>query len=452
MYDSTSLKRQPASRLACAAVAVAATLAASWSNADAQTTRADTVFLAQLQRAAEMMDRRGPQMEYLTQQTALRMQTIRNERLPSLSGNASVQYLSDVASVSSVLGGALPGGVQIPSPYHDQYDASVTARQPLFDATRSKRIAVEDAQLNEAASRVRVAIWQSHELVNQAFFALRLYDAQQQSLDAAIVDLTARRDAAQKRASAGSALPSEVLLIDAEIVKRQQTKREMQVQREATRVVLGTIVGHDVPPDALLAVQGEQLSLPTVDDAATLRARREYENFQRMRETITARTAELSVRDLPRVNAFGRVGYGRPGLNALGRSFDTYWNAGVQLEWSPLNWGRTKRELQVQAMQTQIVNSEEAAFSESVKRTALTQRAQVAALEQSLAMDDSIISLRDRVLRETRLRFDEGEITSAEYIARQTEYLTSQLERDTRRVRVSEARARYFTTIGREVR
>jgi len=56
------------------------------------------------------------------------------------------------------------------------------------------------------------------------------------------------------------------------------------------------------------------------------------------------------------------------------------------------------------------------------------------------------------VLTETRLRFDEGEITSAEYIARQTEYLSAQLDRDTRRVRMSEARARYLTTLGREVR
>jgi hypothetical protein len=51
-----------------------------------------------------------------------------------------------------------------------------------------------------------------------------------------------------------------------------------------------------------------------------------------------------------------------------------------------------------------------------------------------------------------RLRFDEGEVTSADYVARLADATAAQLDRDTRRIRLSEARARYLTTIGREVR
>jgi outer membrane protein TolC len=66
--------------------------------------------------------------------------------------------------------------------------------------------------------------------------------------------------------------------------------------------------------------------------------------------------------------------------------------------------------------------------------------------------DDSIVVLRERILRETRLRYDEGEANAADYIARLTEHLTAQLDRDARRVRLDEARARYLTTLGLEVR
>lgn len=429
------------------AFAVLAPIAAAQNSA-----RVDTVYLDALQHAAESADRRAAQIELLTAQSALRLQSIRSERLPTLNGSASAQYVSDVASVGSVFGGAVPGGLQIPTPYHDQYDASVTAKQPIFDATRARRVAVENAQTAESEARVRAALWQQRQQVNDAFFAIQLYDAQQRSVDAAVIDLTARRSAAQQRVAAGTALASEVLLLDAELARRSQSTRELQTQRDATRAVLVALVGIDISLGAQLAVRGESSSLPAIDDATITHARPEYETFQRSRETISARSAELSARELPRVSAFGRAGYGRPGLNALGRSFDAYWNAGVQLEWSPLNWGRTKRELQSQQMQAQIVGTDEAAFSESVKRAAIAQRGQITAIEQSLAMDDSILSLRDRVLRETRLRFDEGEITSADYIARQTEYLSAQLDRDARRVRLSEARARYLTTLGREVR
>ncbi|MEP6831937.1 MAG: TolC family protein [Gemmatimonas sp.] len=455
-------------------VATIAMLLLASSTLASQTTAraADTVYLDVLQHAAESVDRRAAQIALLSAQSALRLQTIRNERLPSVNGNATAQYFSDVASVSSVLGGALPGGLQVPAPYHDQYDASVTAREPLFDATRARRVAVENAQTAESAARIHAALWQQRELVNDAFFAIQLNDAQRRSLDAAVADLTARRMAAQERVSAGTALPSEVLLLDAELARRRQSRNELQLQRDATLSVLMTLVGTDIPAAALFTVRGEPSSgeistVPLADDAQLAaaqgtpahvapalfaHARPEYETFDLTRKTIAARTAELSSRDLPRVSAFGRVGYGRPGLNPLGRSFDAYWNAGIQLEWSPLNWGRTNRELQSQQLQAQIVNSDEAAFSETVKRAAISQRGQISALEQSLTMDDSILSLRDRVLRETRIRFDEGEITSADFIARQTEYLSAQLDRDARRVRLSEARARYLTTIGREVR
>lgn len=410
----------------------------------------DTVYLDALQRAAETTDRRAAQIEMLSAQSALRLQTIRNERLPSLNGSATAQYLSDVASVSSVFGGALPGGIQVPTPYHDQYDASVTARAPLFDATRTKRVAVENAQNAESAARIRAALWQQRQQVNDAFFAVQLYDVQMKSIDAAVTDLSARRTAAQQRVDAGAALPSEVLLLDAELLRRNQSRNELSVQRDSTRSVLVALVGSDIPANATLGVRGEE-NLATTE-AVPAHARPEYLQFARSRELINTRSAELTARDLPRVSAFGRVGYGRPGLNPLGRSFDAYWNAGLQLEWSPFNYGRTKRDLQSQQLQAQIVSTEEDNFTESLKRATITQRGQITALQQSLPMDDSIVALRERVLRETRLRFDEGEVTSADYIARLTELTAAQLDRDARRVRLSEARARYLTTIGREVR
>ncbi|MEO7522308.1 MAG: TolC family protein, partial [Gemmatimonas sp.] len=221
----------------------------------AQHTSRDTVYLDVLQQAAEQADRRVAGIELLNEQLALRLQTIRNERLPSLNGTASAQYFSDVASIGSVLGNSPPlMGLQIPSPYHDQYDASVNARTPLYDATRGKRVAVENAQTSESIARTRAAVWQQRQLVNDAFFSIQLLAAQQLSIDAAIVDLNARRTAAGQRVAAGSALPSELLLIDADVVRRTQSRNELQAQREATREVLGALVGREIPRGATLAV------------------------------------------------------------------------------------------------------------------------------------------------------------------------------------------------------
>ena len=58
------------------------------------------------------------------------------------------------------------------------------------------------------------------------------------TFDAIITDLESRRDAARVRVDAGSALPSETLLLDAEIARRRQSSAELMTERDAVREVL----------------------------------------------------------------------------------------------------------------------------------------------------------------------------------------------------------------------
>lgn len=408
--------------------------------------RRDTLYLDALQHAAESSDARATQLGVLARQSALRVQNIKSEVKPSIGAAASAQYVSDVANV----GLSLPNGFKIPTPFNEQYDSYLTAREPLFDATRVQRANVESAQLAESEARVHAALYQQRQQVNDAFFAITLADAQMRAIENAVADLTARRANADTRVNAGTSLPSETLLIDAELAKRNQSLRELRTQRDAARQVLASLVGQAISETAVLATrQSTELPAPMPE---SFRARPEFTQFDRARLSIDARRRATASQDLPRLSLVGRAGYGRPGLNALGRSFDTYYTAGVQLEWTAFNWGRSRRELEAQQLQREMVAADETSFSESLRRAATTQLAQIRALEQSLADDDTIVALREHVLRETRLRFDEGDVTSADYIARLTESTSAQLDRDTRRVRLSEAKARYLTTIGHEVR
>jgi len=414
---------------------------------------ADTLYLDLLQHAAERTDRRAPQLELLTQQSALRLTNIRIERRPSIVASGSAQYLSDVPSIGIVL----PGGVLIPRPANEQYDSYLSVRQPLYDPTRARRVAVESAQQAEGAARLAAAVWQQRSLVNDAFFAVLMRDAQRRALDAAIQDLESRRSVAAMRVTAGTALSSEMLLVEAELSRRTQARHELEAERDAAVEVLAALSGQSVPATAVLAVRGPAASAPVamapaMPGGSADRARPEYAQFDRARDLITARREALAAQDLPRLSLVGRTGYGRPGLNPLGRNFDSYLLAGVQLEWNLWNWRRTNREAEVQSLQADIVASDEGAFSETVRRAAIMERGRMTALERGLQDDEVIVSLRERILQETRLRYDEGEVNSADYIARLTEQLTAQLEQATRRVRLLESRARYLTILGREVR
>jgi outer membrane protein TolC len=217
--------------------------------------------------------------------------------------------------------------------------------------------------------------------------------------------------------------------------------------------VLSDLTGKSIDPNSPLAPP--DLASETIEARkaiASLRARPEYEQFARSREVLQQTERAQSAQDLPRLSAFGKVGYGRPGLNALSNTFDSYWLGGLQLQWTPWTWGTTARDRQITALQRQIVTTEERAFTAQLDRAIEQDVATIDRLESTLSEDDQIIALRENILSETRLRFAEAVITSADYVDRETDVLSARISRALHRVELSQARAHLLTTLGVEVR
>ena len=409
----------------------------------------DSLRLGVLQVEAVSRDPRARQLDLLASQSTLRQRSLDAERLPTLGLNARGQYQSEVVRIPF----QLPGGMAVPVQPHDSYDSYLAARESLYDPTRGARRDLEHAQLAESQARVRSSLYALRQSVNDAYFTALLLQAQREELEAGVTDLEAQLRVARDRVVQGSALPSESATLEAELLRRHQSLAEIDASRSAALVVLGELTGRTVTDAGALALP--DLRDDVVRARATLgelRARPEYEQFARSRDVLEQRQESTGTRNQPRVSAFGRVGYGRPGLNPLGNDFDDYWIAGIQVEWIPWNWGTTRRESEELAIQRQIVATEEAAFTETIRRGVASDLAAMDRLESSLAADDTIIALRERVLHETQLRFAEGVVTSAEYVDRETDALSARLARATHRVELARARARFLTFIGLEVR
>jgi len=412
-----------------------------------QPARVDTLGLAVLHDDALRRDARTVQLELLERQTALRLGNLDAERLPALSVLAQGQYQSAVASIPFTVPGVTP-----PTPPNDTYDAHLAARQKLYDAMPGALRDVERAQLAASQARVRVARYQVRRSVDEAYFTALQLQAQAAEVAAAITTLEAQLRVATERVAEGAALPSESALLEAALLRRRQALDELETGESAAKQVLGGLTGR--------ALDRGALALPDLSDAVAaargaldgLRARPEYEQYASSRAVLDRQERSVSARRLPRISAYGRAGYGQPGLNPLGSGFDTYWLAGVQVEWLPWTWGSTRREREVLALQQQIVASEEAAFTDALMRAAATELAGIDRLERTLESDDAIIALREQILRETQLRFDERVITASEYVDRETDVLDARLARVAHRVELARAHARFLTLTGVEIR
>jgi outer membrane protein TolC len=216
---------------------------------------------------------------------------------------------------------------------------------------------------------------------------------------------------------------------------------------------LSQLTGRPIDDTATLALP--QLAAAVAQARSTVnaaRARPEYEQFARTRERLARQQDVATAQDQPRISAFARVGYGRPGLNFISDQFESYGLAGVQVQWKTWNWGTTTREREALALQQQIVAADEAAFAKGVGRATETDLAAIDRLTIALALDDRIVALREDIERSTQARFQERVLTAAEYLDRSTELLQARFARNGHRVELAHAGARLLTTLGLEVR
>ena len=411
-------------------------------------TATDTLRLADMQAAALRRDPREAQAALLERQSRLRAESIRADRLPTLTVEGVAQYQSDVTRIAI----SAPG-FSVPTPPHDTYDARVIAQQRIFDPTRGSRLAIENAQLASSRANLASALYANRQSVNDAFFTALRSQAQLAELETSLTDLEAQLNVAAARVREGAALPSEEMTIRAELLKRRQIVAEWRATQRAafdvledltaTRIDSGMTFGE---PDVAAAVSRARAALDSV------RTRPEFAQFAAARRLLERQEEARAAQDKPRVSLFGRIGYGRPGLNALNTSFDSYWLGGVQAQWSPWTWGTSVREREVLRVQRQMIDADEAAFAAGIRRAVAQDLASLDRLTAALTADEEIIQLRERILLETRARYREGVINSAEFVDRQTDVLSARITRALHRVELAQARAHFLTTLGIEVR
>ncbi len=420
-------------------------LAASTPDARAQTA-IDSLRLGALQTEAIAADPRTRQLQLQAAATELRLRNVAAERLPAFTGFGQLQYQSAVTSIAIPL-----PGFQIPTPPHYTYDAHVEIRQSVLDLSRTPRAALERAQLVEAQSQIRVALFPLRQEVNDAFFSALLLQERQAQTDAAIVDLTARLAEMRRRFQQGTALPSDTALIAVTILQRQEESVQLRNDRAAAVARLSEITRRQFSDSAAFALPDLALRVRATSRSLDERRRPEYAQFEATRARLDAQSGVQAAQERPRLSMYGRVGYSLPGLDVLNTSAQSYWIAGAQLQWAPFTWGSVARERQALDLQRDIATASEAAFTNSLSRASQPLIATMARLDTTIALDERIVELREQIEREAAVRLREAAITAAEFIDRSSDLTAARLLRAQHRVELAQARANYLTLIGVDV-
>ena len=92
----------------------------------------------------------------------------------------------------------------------------------------------------------------------------------------------------------------------------------------------------------------------------------------------------------------------------------------------------------------------EAAFTQTLRRSVQQAVATMARLDTTLALDERIVALRERIEQTARARLSEGAITAADYADRYSELVSARVTRAQHVVELAQTRASFLTTLGVE--
>jgi len=118
----------------------------------------------------------------------------------------------------------------------------------------------------------------------------------------------------------------------------------------------------------------------------------------------------------PKVFAFAQAGYGRPGLNMLSNEFQPYAIVGAKFVWTPWEWNKTKNEMQLLEIKSDIVRNNEQVFLLHQNAKLEAQSEKIEKINAISEQDESILELRESITKTYLVQLNNGVIKSSDYL------------------------------------
>jgi len=374
----------------------------------------------------------------LESMTLLKLQNHNAFYYPQFDLYAQATYQSDVTSVDV----SIPG-IDIPKPSNDQYKIAMDISQVIYDGGLTKsRKQLEKQQLETAVKQTEVTLHQLKEMVNSVFFTILLLQEQEKILDLMTEVLDERVSVARSAVKNGVMMESELLSLLAEQLKLKQQVAEMNISKETGLIVLAELLEMEFD-------EGMELVVPAVDiDRNSDISRPEVGLFESQISQFGLSSDIIRSSRRPKVYAFSQVGYGRPGLNMLSDEFDPYYLVGARISWNPFDWRQSKREREMLLLKQGQVTNQMEAFTRNVNIELERAQSDIKKFEKLMALDETIIEMRSRIVQSSTSKLDNGVINPADYISDLNAEKQARIDYEIHRMKWLKAQADYAVKKG----
>ena len=155
----------------------------------------------------------------------------------------------------------------------------------------------------------------------------------------------------------------------------------------------------------------------------------------------------ISKSNAPKLNAFGQVGYGNPGLNMLNNSFEDFYIVGLKLNWNVFDWNKLKSEKQALDIAKEIITTEKEIFEMNNQIQLNELKSEISKMEIIIKTDTQIIQLREKVVQSSDSQLRNGVITSSDYITELNHLFDAKTNQKVHQTHLELAKINYQTSM-----
>ena len=394
------------------------------------------------------------QFELLASKNKIQLKKLNTNYLPHLNINGQASYQSDVTQVEVIfqpmylpppldiqLPALAPG---IPVPPKDQYRITLDLNQTIYDGgITSRQKNIERTNLEIDRQNVEIELYKLKEQINQVFFGIVLLQENSKLLIVFKKEISNKLEDIETAVKYGIALESDKDVLLAELIRIEQQLEEVEITKNAWFRVLGELMSVKTDPSTYLILPDPHYTPGKFENS-----RLEYELFDLQKEKINATKRLASAQWMPKLMGFGQLGYGKPGLNMMNNTFDTYYIVGASLNWNIWNWNKYKKESQILDLQSLIINSRKETFNKITRIAAENDIAEIRKYEALIRKDHEIIELRNKIAGTASSQLDNGIITSTDYVTKVNDAVQSKINLETHKIQLVQAKMKYLATIG----
>lgn len=359
--------------------------------------------------------------------------------LPSVQLNAQATYQSDVTSIPI----SLPN-ISLPSLPHEQYKATVDVNELIYGAgVYKQQKLIEQDNLAINMSKTESDLYQVKERVGQLYMAVLLADKNLDVIQAAGDELNNRLKRMESGIRNGTLLQSSADVIKVEILKNQQRLIELKALRKSLLEALTVLTGISFDENSVFTAPTPAPELNYIN------YKPEFNTF-RLQQTRLDHMQQLSQKKLyPKLIGFGTGGFGNPALNMFDTDGQFFYLVGVKLNWTIWDWKQSRYESEMYSLSKDMINLQQQSLDRTLKAQWVQYFTEIEKYSELIKTDNSIIKMRNDILKSAASQLENGTMTGTEYVTEQNTNMQAELSRNLHEIQLLQVKLNMLAVTGK---